>query len=189
MKRLICFALVCLLVLGALGCAAKGEPIKEYEISVAFAGSVSAPNIIYTMSLNRERSDLSVGVGRELPIYRLDQQKDVAWFYETFGTTFDLEHDHELWLSFQRIVSKYDKAFFSANSLMLVYVHSGVYSLNCGFKDISCDGKSFYIDLEPTNSMDFGFGSMSSWFIIVAVPDELVDDCTEFGARYVGKSN
>lgn len=185
MKRIFSFALVCMLLLGTVGCAAKGEPIKEYEISVAYAGSCCT-DLIYTMSLNRERSDLSVGAERELPIYRLDQQKDVAWFYETFGTTFDLEHDHELWLSFQRIVSKYDKAFFSANSLMLTYIYTGSGSYRFGVREVLCENQHFSISVEQTNNPEMGTCDMAGWFLIVAVPDDLVDDCTTFGARYVG---
>ena len=45
-----------------------------------------------------------------------------------------------------------------------------------------CDGDSFCIHVEQTNNPEVVTEDMAGWFVTVAVPDSMVENCTEFDA-------
>ena len=69
---------------------------------------------------------------------------------------------------------------------MLTYIYAGSGSYQFGVRDVLCENQHFSISVEQTNDPEMGTCDMAGWFLIVAVPDAIVDGCTEFGAYYVG---
>ena len=47
---------------------------------------------------------------------------------------------------------------------------------------VYCDGKSFCVHVQQINNPKIHTDDMAGWFITIAVPDSMVETCTEFDA-------
>lgn len=65
---------------------------------------------------------------------------------------------------------------------MLVYVAANNVTHRYGVNSVFCNGTVFCIHVEQTNNPESVDTAMSGWFIIVAVPDSMIKNCTEFDA-------
>lgn len=183
MKRLWSFVFACVIVFGMLGCGANKNSVYDECLAFVAYGGTGTPKGIYAMSLNSDRA--GYGLEKEFPIYRFDQLEDVEWFRSTFPSV-PFDQSGRGHASLQATFSACDDAFFEKNSLMLVFVAASSGSFRYGVRDVLCDGESFYIDVERTNDPEVATDNMAYWFILVTVPDAIVDGCTTFGARYAG---
>lgn len=156
-----------------------GTPADEvFDIAVSYANWAGAP-IESFGALNTDK--LAISSVRHLPIYRFDTLKDLEQF-QLFDDRFTFDSGYDEIPSFNDTVAKYDDAFFGENSLMLVYVSANSGSYRYGVNSIFCDGTSFCIHVEQTNNPESVTMDMAGWFITVAVPDSMVENCTEFDA-------
>ena len=76
----------------------------------------------------------------------------------------------------------YDETFFDENTLLLVYVGANSGTYRFGVSSVFCAENSFCIHIEQTNNPEVVTDDMAGWFITVAVPDSMVENCTEFDA-------
>ena len=63
---------------------------------------------------------------------------------------------------------------------MLVCVPANSGSYRYGVNSVFCDGTSFCIHVEQTNKPEAATMDMVGWFVTVAVPDSMVENCTQF---------
>lgn len=128
-----------------------------------------------TLNINK-MADSSV---LHLPIHKFDTLEDLKQF-KLFDDIFTFDRGYDEIPSFNDAVAKYDDIFFEENSLMLVCVPANSGSYRYGVNSVFCDGTSFCIHVEQTNKPEAATMDMVGWFVTVAVPDSMVENCTQF---------
>lgn len=151
---------------------------EVFDITVSYANWAHAPMESFG-ALNTDK--LAISSVRHLPIYKFDTLKDLEQF-KLFDDKFTLGSGYNEVPSFNDAVAKYDDTFFEENSLMLVYVAANSGTYRFGVNSVFCDGNSFSIHVEQTNNPEAVTADMAGWFITIAVPDSMIENCTEFDA-------
>lgn len=123
-----------------------------------------------------------------LPIYKFDTLSDLEKFKSDFGGENGFNYGWDEVQSLNDATKSYDEYFFERYTLMLVCIEANSDSYRFGFKDVTIDGNYFCIHVEQTNNPQVGTEDMAAWFITVAVPDSMIESCTEFNADLVTKS-
>lgn len=163
--------------------AAFTEPEEKFPILVAYAGWTENAEI-YTNALNAE--NFSLDGAYNLPIYRLDTLADVETFKSTFENSLAFEYGFDEKKSFNDAIEVYeDEAFFQTQSLMLVYVKANSGTYRYGVESIFCDGERFAIKVEEVKHPQEVTTDLAGWYIIVGVPDSMIDGCNDFDAVLV----
>ena len=147
---------------------------EVFDITISYANYAEISG-----GLNADK--MAVSSVRHLPIWKFDTLKEVEQFKQ-LNDKFTFDSGYDEIVSFNDTVAKYDATFFEENSLMLVYVAANSGSYRYGVNSVFCDDASFCIHIEQTNNPEVGTTDMAGWFITVAVPDSMVENCTEFDA-------
>ena len=84
--------------------------------------------------------------------------------------------------SFNEVTAKYDEAFFSESTLLLVYAVAHTGSYRFAVDAISGDGTSLCVQIAETTHAEGVTDDMTGWFITVAVPDSAAAAYTDFDA-------
>lgn len=154
-----------------------GTPVDEsFDIAISYAGWHEGD---FVGGLNAKK--MAISSVKHLPIYKFDTLSDITNFKQLRDSfTFDQGYDEIP--SFNETLAKYDESFFEENSLMVVYVPANSGSYRYGVNSIFCNETAFCVHIEQTNNPEICTQDMSGWFISVAVPDSMIEDCTEFDA-------
>lgn len=198
MNRLIALVLVLVCVLGLVGCnttipsastpvekptnkvQSGGTPVEEaFEIAVSYANWTEESEI-YFGALNKEK--MVISSVQHLPIYKFNTLEELEQFKLTFGEVLTMDRGYDEVASFNDITTNYDETFFDENTLLLVYVGANSGTYRFGVSSVFCAENSFCIHIEQTNNPEVVTDDMAGWFITVAVPDSMVENCTEFDA-------
>ena len=198
MNRLIALVLVLVCVLGLVGCnttipsastpvekptneiQSGGTPVEEaFEIAVSYANWTEESEI-YFGALNKEK--MVISSVQHLPIYKFNTSEELEQFKLAFGEVLTMDRGYDEVPSFNDITTNYDEIFFEENTLMLVYVGANSGTYRFGVSSVFCAENSFCIHIEQTNNPEVVTDDMAGWFITVAVPDSMVENCTEFDA-------
>ena len=198
MNRLIALVLVLVCVLGLVGCnttipsastpvekptnkvQSGGTPVEEaFEIAVSYANWTEESEI-YFGALNKEK--MVISSVQHLPIYKFNTLKELEQFKLAFGEVLTMDSGYDEVPSFNDITTNYDETFFDENTLLLVYVGANSGTYRFGVSSVFCAENSFCIHIEQTNNPEVVTDDMAGWFITVAVPDSMVENCTEFDA-------
>lgn len=159
-----------------------GSDVNElFDIAVSYANWTENREI-YFLGLNADK--LSINSVQHLPIFKFDTLQELENFKTKYADVLSMNSGYGEVSSFNETTEKYDSTFFEENTLMLTYVTSGSGSDRFGVNSIFCDGNSFVIHVEQTNSPEIGTCDMAGWFITVAVPDSMVKNCTSFDADF-----
>ena len=145
------------------------------------AGSGRDPDI-WNNALNA--SKLNDNNPYNLPIYKFDTLSDLEKFKSEFGGESGFNYGWDEVPSLNDVTKNYDEYFFERYTLMLVYIEAGSGSYRFGFKNVTMDGNYFCIHVKQTNNPQGGTEDEASWFITVAVPDRMIENCTEFDAIF-----
>ena len=157
-----------------------GSPADEaFDITVSYANWCEL-NGIYAKALNAEKMNISCV--RHLPIYRFDTLAELEQFKTDFKDVLSVDAGYEEIPSFSEASAKYDENFFVENTLMLVYVVAGSDSYRYGVDSVYHADGNFCIHVKQTNNPAVVTDNMLGWFITVAVPDNMIESCTEFDA-------
>ena len=143
------------------------------------AGSGGDP-AIWSNALNA--SKLNDRNSRHLPVYKFDTLADLEQFKSTFGGENGFNFGWDEVPSLNEATQHYDADFFDQYTLMLVCIEASSGSYRFGFKDVTMDGNYFCVNVEQTNNPQYGTDDMASWFVTVAVSDEMIKECIEFDA-------
>ena len=151
-------------------------PTESFDIAISYAGWHEGD---FVGGLNAKK--MAISSVKHLPIYKFDTLNDIKNFNQLRDSfTFDQGYDEIP--SFNETLAKYDESFFEENSLMVVYVPANSGSYRYGVNSIFCNETAFCVHIEQTNNPEICTQDMSGWFISVAVPDSMIEDCTEFDA-------
>lgn len=140
------------------------------------------PNI-YDNALNA--SKLNDSNPWNLPIYKFDTLSDLEKFKSDFGGENGFNYGWDEVPSLNDATKNYNEDFFERYTLMLVYIVAESGSYRFGFKDVTIDGDYFCIHVEQTNNPQGGTEDMAGWFITVEVPDNVIENYTEFDAVFI----
>lgn len=163
--------------------AAFTSPDEAFLIHVAYAGW-SESGEIYANALNSEK--FSQDGAHNLPIYRFDTLADIEAFRNSFENDLAFEYDFDEIGSFNDVVATYeDEAFLENYSLMLVYVKANSGSYRYGVESIYCNGESFRVNVEELTHSELVTMDLAGWYVIIVVPDTMVDRCSDFDAALV----
>lgn len=156
-----------------------GGSVQAFESTVSYANWAEESRI-YAGALNKEKMAISSVL--HLPIYRFDTLADLEQFKETFGDTFTMDAGWDEVPSFRQATAKYGSAFFESNSLLLVYVSANNGTHRFKVQSVGYDETSFCVHVVETTNAEAVDTAMAGWFVTIAVPDELIQNCTEFDA-------
>ena len=159
-----------------------GTPADEtFDITVSYA-NWGELNEIYSKALNIDK--MAISSVRHLPIYKFDTLAELEQFKNDVKDVLSIDAGYDEMPSFNESTAKYDEAFFTENTLMLVYVEATSGSYRYGVNSVYHADGNFCIHIEQTNNPETHTDDMSGWFITVAVPDSMVADCTTFDADF-----
>ena len=155
---------------------------KNLDCSFSRArGSVDTS--IYAGALNVE--ELSSNAIKHLPIYKFDTLADLEQFKTDFGGEEGFIYGYNEVPSFNEVTEKYDDEFFDTNTLFLVYIDTYSSSLRFGVDSLHADGSNLIVNVAQINHPQIMDDAMASWFITVAVSDNMIKEYTYFDARLV----
>ena len=150
-----------------------------FQSTFSRAGSGRDPDI-WNNALNA--SKLNDNNPWNLPIYKFDTLSELEKFKSDFGGESGFNYGWDEVPSLNDATKHYDEAFFDRYTLMLVCVEAGSGSYRFGFKNITIADNYFCVNIEQTNNPQGGTDDMAAWFITVAVPDSMVENCIEIDA-------
>ena len=152
---------------------------EVFAVSVSYANWTEESNL-YFGALNKEKMVISSVL--HLPIYKFDTLADLNQFKKNISDILSVDASYDEMPSFNDTTSDYDEAFFENNTLLLVYVSSGSGTYRYGVESIFCENDSFCVQIKQLNLPEVVTMDMAGWFVTVAVPDYVVEDCNEFDA-------
>lgn len=155
-------------------------PVEEtFDIAVSYA-NWTEDSEIYFGSLNKEK--MAISSVQHLPIYKFNTLEELEQFKISFGEVLAMDSGYDEVPSFNDITANYDENFFDENSLILVYVGANNCTHRYWVNSIFCNGTSFCIHIEETTGAEDVDTAMAGWFLTVAIPNGMVENCTEFDA-------
>lgn len=157
-----------------------GIPVEDtFDIAVSYANWSDASEV-YFGALNKEK--MAINSVQHLPIYKFNTLEELEQFKVSFGEVLTMDSGYDEVPSFNDTTANYNETFFDENTLMLIYVSatSGAYRFDVS--SVFCDGSSFCIHVKQLNNSNAVTDDLAGWFITVAVPDSMVENCTEFDA-------
>lgn len=157
-----------------------GTPVEEaFDIAVSYANWTEESEI-YFGALNKDK--MAISSVQHLPIYKFNTSEELEQFKLAFGEVLTMDSGYDEVPSFNDTTANYDETFFDENTLMLAYVGANSRTYRFGVSSVFCDGNSFCIHIKQLNNPEAVTEDMAGWFITVAVPDSMVENCTEFDA-------
>lgn len=152
----------------------------SFAVTVSYVSWTETANQLFIGALNHEK--MAISSVHHLPIYKLDTTEDLTQFKQLFDGALALDSGYDEVPSFNSVTASCDADFFEENALMLVYIMAPSGSFRFDMREVYCDGNAFCIYAETTNDPVNGTADMAGWFITVAVPHDIVKDCTVFDA-------
>ena len=182
MKKLICFLFAFLFLLSAAGCG--GNPIdttwmENPDTTVTEVGTFGMEKL-YSAALNAEQMTISSVL--HFPIYKFDTLEELTQFKDSLDYPEMLSFAYDEVPPFNEVTAKYDEAFFSENTLLLVYVVASTGTYRFAVDTITGDGTGLCVHIAETTHAEVVTDDMAGWFITVAVPDSAAATYTEFDA-------
>lgn len=117
-----------------------------------------------------------------LPILKLENIQELQQFKTDYANEFVMDSDYAEVPSFNTATGHMDEAFFEENTVFLVYVPANSGSYRYGVESIDCDGNALTIHVQQTNNPEAVTMDLAGWFVLVALPTGMVEDCTAFDA-------
>ena len=183
MKKLICFLFAFLLLLSAAGCGGKPIDTTWMETPDTTVSRVSSSEALDSGALNADRMTISSVL--HFPIYKFDTLEELTQFKDSLEHPESLSsrsYKYDEMPSFNEVTAKYDEAFFSENTLLLVYVVASTGSYRFAVDTITGDGTGLCVQIAETTHAEVVTDDMAGWFITVAIPDSAAAAYTEFDA-------
>ena len=180
MKKLICFLFAFLFLLSAAGCGGKPIDTTWMENPDTTVSRVSSSEALDSGALNEDRMTISSVL--HFPIYKFDTLEELTQFKDSLDYPEMLSFAYDEVPPFNEVTAKYDEAFFSENTLLLVYVVASTGTYRFAVDTITGDGTGLCVHIAETTHAEVVTCDTSGWFITVAVPDSAAASYTEFDA-------
>lgn len=155
-----------------------GNPIVDLE-PIGPIINTFASHVIYANWSNDARikeNALNSTSNSNLSVYRLSSVKDITDFKSMYSNT-SLNFG-----AYDELMVNYNDTFFVSKSLMLVYIPTNSGSARYEVVYAGKNNRNFVIEIEQTNKSDFGLTNMSGCFVVVEVPNMILDTCHVFDA-------
>ncbi len=187
--RVFILGLVLLLAVALFGCAKKAEAVQTPSGSNAV--DPTAPTIVMTWagftedksiwkgSLNQDRKLIN---DKSLPIYRFDSASDLEKFKSEHDSVYDFESSYQEAPSFDETAIKYNDDFFSAHSILLIYMSSSMPNLRYAVKDVQYDDTKLLVTVVQTNYPENLGDGYAGWFFIIEINKTDYQDCSSYDA-------
>ena len=180
MKKLICFLFAFLFLLSAAGCGGKPIDTPWMEDPDTTVSRVSSSEALDSGALNEDQMAISSVL--HFPIYKFDTLEELTQFKDSLDYPEMLSLAYDEVPSFNEVTAKYDEAFFSESTLLLVYVVASTGTYRFAVDTITGDGTGLCVHIAETTHAEVVTDDMAGWFITVAVPDSAAATYTEFDA-------
>ena len=185
MKKLIIFVLALSCAFTLVSCIPKGDP--KYANTVSYAGWTDDPAIA-SGALNGE--SLQNAEETHLPIFKIDTLEDLEQFKTKYSNILSMDQGYNSILSFNDALAKaqFDREdFFEKNTLLVVYVTAISGSYRFGVGGINATDDSVCVYVEKTNAPKVLTDDMAGWFILGAVENDQIKNCSSFDAILIKK--
>ena len=153
------------------------NPVMLTSLSYA---NWSEGSTIYMGALNRDK--MYISSVQHLPIYKFDTLQELDRFKEHYGQYHTMDQGYNEVPSFNEVTASYDESFFEENSLIVVYVGANNSTHRFGVQGVEYNEQYFCVNIKETTGAEAVDTAMAGWFITLAVPDDLIQTCTEFDA-------
>lgn len=158
-----------------------------FEVSVAYA-NWTEPEDVFESALNAGM--MNSETGRHYPVFKFDTAEELAQFKLSFADKLTMTYGYDEVPSFNDVTAGYDEAFFSENTIVLVYVDTSSGSFRYDVSNVSMISESFTVYIEESLPGQDIHGSgeimvtedMAGWFVILEVPDYTAEKFTKFDA-------
>ena len=180
MKKLTCFLFAFLFLLSAAGCGGKPIDTTWMETPDTTVSRVCSSEVLGSGALNADKMAISSVL--HFPIYKFDTLEELTQFKDSLDYPEMLSFAYDEVPPFNEVTAKYDEAFFSENTLLLVYVVASTGSYRFAVDTITGDGTGLCVQIAETTHAEVVTDDMAGWFITVAVPDSAAATYTEFDA-------
>ena len=132
---------------------------------------------------NRVDSETALGLLADHGYTFTGDPADVEAFRSTFENYLAFEYGFDEVKSFNDTVEMFaDETYLKAYSLMVVYVQANSGTYRYGVESIFCDGENFTVEVEELKHPTEVTTDLAGWYIIIVVPDSMVNNCTDFDA-------
>ena len=176
---------------GTSGIQPGGLSVDEVaDVSIAWANYYDGDEIIQS-SLNFDKMGLAYGQtadAEHLPIFKVASTEELKQFKTTFADYLSFDSSYDEIPSFSAVSNVMDADFFAEKVVFVVYVTTNSGSYRFDVNSIEKSENSLCIYVEQTNDPEAVTTDMAGWFITVAVPHSMVDNCTEFDAVFENKN-
>lgn len=196
MKKWISFMLILACMMGLCACATSDLELLQTQPETAVqAGEIEYEAAVSYVSGPEESEVLVGGLNLDkmyesktlhLPIFKCDTLQELEAFRKTLEGQWTMDRGYDEVPSFDEVIKAYDEAFFEKNTLLMVYVRAESGSYRYGVNSVYAYGKTLCVHVEQMNHPEEVTDDMAGWFIIVAVSDESIAECTEFDADLTG---
>ena len=162
---------------------------QNYGNTISYVGW-SDNQAIYDNALNKDL--LQSQPNEHLPIFKMDTVEQLEQFKNTFTTVFDFYQGYDNALSFDGALTKAQwnsDAFFSENTLLIVYIPSNNGSLRFYVEDVVTTNNSLRISIEQKSVSETQTNNKTGWLVLIQVTDEEINKYTSFDAIYNTKSS
>ena len=153
------------------------NPVMLTSLSYATCSNI---NWIFAGALNKDK--MYISSVQHLPIYKFDTLENLQQFKKNFENHHSLDQGYNEVPSFNDVTASYDESFFEENSLILVYVGANNSTHRFGVQGVGYNEQYFCVNIKETTGAEAVDTAMASWFITLAIPDDLIQTCTEFDA-------
>ena len=176
---------------GTSGIQPGGVSIEEFaDVSVAWANYYDGDELIQS-ALNFDKMGLAYGQtadAEHLPIFKVASVEELEEFKTTFANCLVFDSCYDEIPSFLEATSTINADYFAEKSVFIVYVAANSGSYRYGVNSVYKDAHSFCIHIEQTNNPEDVTMDMAGWLITVAVPHNMVENCTEFDSVFEKKN-
>lgn len=145
------------------------------------AASWESDTILRQLTLNKDKiEERGYGIG----ITKFDTLEELNEFKSNYTEALSLDTSHDEVKSFNTNTSKYDEQFFEGNTLIVIFFQ-GASSDRYGVYNIVSDGNKVCFEITETTGNEIQECASTEWIITILVPDEEVEEWSDYDVVYV----
>lgn len=152
---------------------------EAFDIAISHSYFVDVEEEVYIAPLNSEKLSID---SVHLPVYKFDTWNELEQFKQAFRNDEIQCVSYYGAPSLDETTADYDEKFFDENTLILVYIGASSGSYRFDVESVRIYETTLFVHVEETEKPDVVTCDVAGWLITVAVPDSIVENCTEFDA-------
>ena len=118
-----------------------------------------------------------------MPVYKIETLRELADFKTNLQPYFSFNGKKTNTASFNEVTADCDDTFFSANTLLIVYIVSGSGTYRFRVPDIRIQDGALTVFVEQYNDEGVHTCDMSGWLAVIQIPKAKLADVTEYRAQ------